>query len=91
MKELTLEELEKQYKEAEENCKAARKAFEEKKKEEDDRKKAILELEKETRKIEIEAAENHLNELISSYIKDYGSYSTTRCSEGFPNILRMFL
>ena len=40
--------------------------------------KAKLEAEKEARKSEIEEAEKRLGTLIRAYIKDYGSYNTTR-------------
>lgn len=53
-------------------CLADRKKAEAKRKEEELRKI------KETRKKEIEMAYDHYNELLKTYIKDYGSYSFVR-------------
>lgn len=75
---MTLEELEKQYNEAAEKYESISKAYAVKKKEEDEKKREALAIEKEIRKKEIEEAEEHLCSLIAAYIKDYGSYSTTR-------------
>jgi hypothetical protein len=55
-----------------------------KKQEEEERKKTQLAAERETRMKEIEAVEKHYYELVQSYIKDYGNYSTTRRSMDFP-------
>lgn len=49
-----------------------------KKIEEENKRKKQLEAEKNSRKEVIEAKQKELNKLISSYIKDYGSYSSTR-------------
>jgi hypothetical protein len=74
----TLEELEKQYKEAEEKYKNIAETYAAKKKEEEDKKREALAVEKEVRKKEIEEVGEHLCSLITAYVKDYGSYSATR-------------
>ena len=71
-KKFTIEELEKLYNEHKTETDALGKQLEEMKKEEADRKKAELELQKEKRMKEIEAAQKHLNELYKAYIEDYG-------------------
>lgn len=77
-KELTIEELEEQYKKTEEQYKVLGNQLKQKKKEEEDRKQKQLSLEKETRYKEIEEASDHLNQLIKNYTKDYGSFSFKR-------------
>lgn len=66
-KELTIEELEAQYK-------ALGEQIAKKKKDEEDKRKAKLALEKEARTREIEEAEKHYRELVKAYQKDYGYY-----------------
>lgn len=67
-------------------CEEKKKAEEEKKKQEQ------LALEKEARKQEIAEKEEELQELLNKYIKDYGSYSTTRNLSIDPySFWRMFL
>ena len=87
-KELTLEELKAQY-----NALGEKIAKQEKMEAEE--REAKLKAEKDARKKEIESTEKKLNELISAYIKDYGSYSTSRFydtkTNEIPNIWRMFL
>lgn len=77
-KELTIEELEEQYKKTEEQYKVLGNQLKQKKKEEEDRKQKQLSLEKETRYKEIEEVSEHLNQLIKNYTKDYGSFSFKR-------------
>lgn len=87
-RELTLEELEKQYTELTEKRNAIKEQFDRKLKEEEDRKKAQLAIEKEKRKKEIEEAEDNYRRLLKAYIADYGSYSTitsTSDSDWYPN------
>ena len=59
--------------------------------EEEKAKKAKLEAEKEARKAEIDETENKLGALIRAYIKDYGSYNTTRThdADGFSRLWHM--
>ena len=76
-KEFTIEELEAQYKLAEENQKALKQQIEQKKKEERELKEAQLVLEKETRKKEVDEAISKCRELIKAYMHDYGIYSYT--------------
>lgn len=66
--ELTLQELEAQYKKLGEQ-------IAKKKKDEEERKKAELALEKEKRKQELDDARAHYNDLFSKYIQDYGTYT----------------
>ena len=63
---------------------------EKKRKEEEKKRQEQLTLEKEARKKEIEEKREELEDLISKYLKDYGSYSTTRSDSTIP-FLRMFL
>ena len=71
-KNFTIEELEATYNERKTEIDALKEKIDTMKKEEADRKKAELELQKEKRMEEIEAATAHLNELYKSYIEDYG-------------------
>lgn len=66
-KELTIEELEAQYK-------ALGEQLTKRKKEEEDRKQAKLALEKDSRHKEIEEVAKHYCELVKAYQKDYGCY-----------------
>jgi hypothetical protein len=74
-KEFTIEELEAQYKHAEENQKILKAQIEQKKKEERERKEAQLALEKNTRKKEVDEALAKFKELLNAYMHDYGVYS----------------
>ena len=74
-KEFTIEELEAQYKEAEENQKALREQIEQKKKEEKELRESQLALEKETRKKEVDKAIAKCKTLVKAYMHDYGVYS----------------
>lgn len=85
-KELTLEELKAQYK-------ALGEQIEKKAKAEEEERKARLVAEKAARKEELELARKTYNALLNAYIKDYGSYSTTRSyttGNELPNLWRMF-
>lgn len=66
--ELTLQELELQYKKLGEQ-------IEKRKKDEEERKKADLALEKEKRKKELDDARAHYSDLFSKYIQDYGTHT----------------
>lgn len=76
-KEFTIEELEAQYKLAEEKRNAIKEQIEQKKKEEKDLREAQLAAEKEARKSEVDACIAHCKELIKAYMHDYGVYSFT--------------
>ena len=82
-KEFTIEELEAQYKLAEENQKALRQQIEQKKKEEKDRREAQLALEKDARKKEVDDALEKYKTLFRAYINDYGIYSCTIDGDAF--------
>ena len=102
-REMSIEELEKQCKAASETFNALSEQLKKAKKEEEERKNAQLALNKEARKKEIEVKQkeieikqNELSELIHAYLKDYGSYSTTRNykqqdDNGFPYLWHWFL
>lgn len=70
-KEFTIEELQAQWE-------ALGAELEARKKAEAEEHEAKLAAEKEARRTEIEAVEQKLIELKTAYIKDYGSYHTTR-------------
>ena len=74
-KEFTIEELEAQYKKAEENQKALKEQIEQKKKEEKELKETKLKAEKEARKKEVDEAIEHCTKLLKDYMHDYGIYS----------------
>ena len=74
-KEYTIEELEAQYKEAEEKRKVLKEQIEQKKREEEELREAQLALEKETRKREVDEAITKCKELVKAYMHDYGIYS----------------
>ena len=76
-KEYTIEELEAQYKKAEESQKALKQTIEQKKKEEKELKEAQLMLTKESRKKELDGAFENYMTLLEAYINDYGIYSCT--------------
>ena len=84
-KNLTIEELKAQYK-------ALGEEIAQKEKAEAEERAAKLTAEKEARKAEIETVEKRLGELISAYIKDYGSYNRTRThnDDGFPYLWHLF-
>ena len=80
-KEYTIEELEAQYKLAEEKRNALKKQIEQRKKEEEELREAQLALEKDARKKEVDEAIANTKMLIKAYINDYGIYSFTSSSD----------
>ena len=77
-RELTIKELEEQYKKMTEQCNALNEQINQKKKDEEARKQAQLSFEKDARRKEVEEAYDRLNTLVNNYIKDYGSLSFTK-------------
>lgn len=73
-KDYTIEELESQYKLAEEKANAIRQQIEHKKKEEKERRYAQLALERDHRKNEVDEALETYKTLLKAYMRDYGSY-----------------
>jgi glucose-6-phosphate isomerase len=82
-KEYTIEELEAQYKLAEEKRNALKQQIEQKKKEEEELREAKLVLEKDTRKKEVDEALEKYKKLLKAYIDDYGIYSCTTDGDAF--------
>ena len=82
IKDLTIEELEKQYAEITEQYKTIGEQLQQKKQDEEDRRKAQLALEQEKRKKEVDEALDKYYALLDAYIKDYGRYSTKRVKDG---------
>jgi hypothetical protein len=74
-KEYTIEELEEQYKLAEEKQKALKQQIDQKKKEEEELREAELAKEKESRKKELDEALEKYKTLLRAYMRDYGMYS----------------
>lgn len=74
-KEYTIEELEAQYKLAEEKRNALKQQIEQKKKEEEDLKKAKYDMEKQARKKEVDDAVTKAIELVNAWTNDFGIYS----------------
>ena len=70
MKELTLEEMKKDYE-------ALGKKIAQKEKAEAEERKAKLAAEKAARREEVRLAEKTYRELVSAFVKDFGSYSST--------------
>jgi uncharacterized protein YpuA (DUF1002 family) len=76
--EATLEELKEQYKTVAEECIALSQQIKQKEKEEADKlKEELSEIQGERTK-EIETKQQELNDLIKSYIRDYGEFHTYR-------------
>lgn len=73
-KEYTIEELENQYKIAEEKANVLKKQIEQKKKEEQERIEAQLAIEKDARKKEVDDALTTYKVLLKAYMRDYGTY-----------------
>jgi hypothetical protein len=73
--EYTVEELEAQYKTAEENQKKLKQQIEQKKKEAKQAREAQLELDKYARKQEVDDAIERAKKLLRAYMKDYGVYT----------------
>ena len=82
-KEYTIEELEDQYKLAEEKRNAIKKQIEQRKKEEKELREAQLALEKDTRKKEVDDALKKYKMLLRAYMRDYGVYSYTSDDDVF--------
>lgn len=76
-KEYTIEELEAQYKLADEKRNALKKQIEQKKKEEEELREAQLALEKDARRKEVDESIAKAKELLKAFINDYGIYSFT--------------
>ena len=74
-KEYTIEELEAQYKLAEEKRNALKQQIEQKKKEEEELREAQLAKEKDARKKEVDEALEKYKTLLRAYMRDYGAYS----------------
>lgn len=84
-KEYTIEELEAQYKEAEEKRNTLKKQIEQKKKEEEELREAKLAMEKDARKAEVDDAIKKCRTLIKEYMNDYGIYSFVSDDNDFFN------
>lgn len=94
-REMTIDELEEQISEMKAKYDDLNKKLKQKKQDEADRKKAQLALEKDARYKEIVETSKHLNQLITDYTEDYGSFSFTRSSSEddtfrFPWLWRYF-
>lgn len=76
-REMTIEELEKEYAKITEERQNIEKTLKQKKQDEEEHRIAQLALEKEKRKKEVDEALNNYHTLVNAYIRDYGSYSTT--------------
>ena len=74
-KEYTLEELEAQYKLADEHRNTLKQQIEQKKKAEKELRDAHLALEHDKRKKEVDDALEKYKKLLRAYMRDYGSYS----------------
>lgn len=86
-REMTIEELEKEYAKITEERLNIEKILKQKKQEEEDRKVAQLTLEKERRKKEVDEALDNYRTLANAYIRDYGSYSTITTSSDSTHLL----
>ncbi len=82
-KEYTIEELEAQYKLAEEKRNAIKQQIEEKKQEEKELREAQLALEKDARKKEVDEALATYKTLLRAYMRDYGTYFYTSNDDTF--------
>lgn len=82
-KEYTIEELECQYKLAEEKANTIRKQIEQKKKEDEERREAQLAIEKDARKKEVDEALATYQTLLRAYMHDYGAYFYTSNNDTF--------
>lgn len=82
-KEYTIEELEEQYKLADEKRNALKQQIEQKKREEEERRELQLSLEKEVRKRELDDALENYKKLLRAYMRDYGIYSYSADDEIF--------
>jgi hypothetical protein len=75
-REMTIEELEKEYTKITEERQNIEKVLKQKKQDEEARRTAQLALDKEKRRKEIEEAYDNYITLVNTYVRDYGSYST---------------
>ena len=82
-KEYTIEELEAQYKLAEEKRNSLKKQIEQKKREEEEFRSAKLALEKDARKKEVDEALKKYQKLLRAYMDDYGVYSFSNDESAF--------
>lgn len=82
-KEYTIEELEAQYKLADEKLNTLKQQIEQKKKEEEELRVAKLAIEKDARKKEVDEAFEKYKTLLRAYIADYGIYSFTNDEDSF--------
>ena len=89
-KDLTIEELEKQYAEITEKYHTVGEQLRKKKQDEADHKKAQLALEQEKRKDEVDAALDKYHELLKAYIKDYGRYSNKKTNNELADVFWWF-
>ena len=76
-KEYTIEELEAQYKLADERRNSLKQQIEQKKREEKELREAKLAKEKDARKKEVDEALKKYKMLLKAYMNDYGAYSYT--------------
>ena len=74
-KEYTIEELEAQYKIAEEKRNAIKQQIDQKKREEEDLKRAKYDMEKKVRKKEVDDAVTKAIKLVDAWTNDFGIYS----------------
>ena len=82
-KKLSIEELEKQYLEAEKNWKTLHDQFVQAKKEEEAAQRAKLAAEKDARYKEVIDAYENFEELRSKYVNDYGRFTfEPKCTDG---------
>lgn len=77
IEEYTIEELEEQYKLADEKRNTLRQQIEQKKKEEKELREAQLSRERDVRKAEVDKAIANCKTLLKAYMLDYGVYSFT--------------
>lgn len=75
-REMSIEELEAQYKKIIDKCNSLEKQISKKKQEEKELKESALKSEYNTRKKEVDEALKRFQELKRAFIKDYGYYST---------------
>lgn len=81
-REMTIEELEKEYAKITEERQKIEKVLKQKKQEEEDRRIAQLALDKEKRQKEVEEAYDHYIKVATAYIKDYNVTSVTSKWDG---------
>ena len=83
---MNIEEMKKQYAEAQEKADELKKTLNKAIQDEEDRKKAELALAQEARKKEVDEAFQNYRNLLNDYIEDYGSYHRTSDADAFfPN------